>query len=301
MKLDLLGATRTLEQTMPFMLYRLLLCLGLGLTFLLLALVGAGTLIAFGSFSKNPSALAGLGAATGFIGCACGVYYFRGQWLYTLTARHLALLTAQLKNEAIPEGKAQIAYAGERVAARFASSADLSALDAATSACLQAIPALRSSLSLPNPVLQKVANTLTGWLFASHRQIVLAWHFYAESDNGWQSARTAIPCLTEHYGEMLKQRLILTAFEWAGFGALYWLMLYPTGSVAEALPVAVGVWQYVFAAVFAWVLKMAFLEPISAATLIQGFLPEVKPAPEQESALSRDSEAFRDIQKRSQN
>ncbi len=300
MKLDMLAATRTIEKTMPFMLYRLLLCLGLGLTFLLATLIGAGTLIAFSSFSKNPSALAGLGAMIGFLGCVYGAYRFRGLWLYTLTARHLAILAAQFRNDTIPEGKAQIGYAKELVAARFASSAALLELDTAISASLHAVSVLHAPLKVANPALQKAIDRLMGGLFASHRQLVLAWHFYVGNDNGWQSAGTAIPCLATHFGVMLKQRLILTAFEWAGFAALYWLMLYPTGLVADALPVAVGNWQYVFAALFAWVLTLAFLQPISTATLMQGFISEVKDEPEQAESLSRESEAFRDIRTRGQ-
>lgn len=54
-RLDILAATRTLEKTMPFILYRLLLCLGVGLTFLLATLIGAGTIIAFSALAKNSS------------------------------------------------------------------------------------------------------------------------------------------------------------------------------------------------------------------------------------------------------
>lgn len=299
-KLNVLAATRTIEKTMPFMLYRLLLCLGLGLAFLLVTLIGAGTVIAFAAFSKNPSTLSGFGAALGFIASAYGVYRFRTIWLYHLTARHLALLSAQIKGETIPEGKAQIDYARQRVTSCFPSGEELNTLDQATAASLMSISALRSPITVANPALQKAVNTLIGWLFTAHRQTVLAWHFYSGAENGWQSASVALTCLAEHFRETLKNRLILTAFEWIGFGAAYYFMLYPTGLVADALPVSVGIWQYVFALVFAWGLKMAFFEPISQATLMESLFPHIKASPEQKEALSRESEAFRELLKQSQ-
>lgn len=276
--LNVLAATRTIEKTMPFMLYRLLLCLGLGLTLLLATLVGAGTVMAFGSFAKNPAALAGLGGVLGFMACAYGFHRLRAVWLKTLTVSHLALLAGLIRRGEIPEGKAQMDYAAQQVSARFASGAELYRLDQAIKTRLREEAGRHPLPVSSNPLLQEAMNKLVGWLFTRHHQTVLAWHFYAGNADAWHDTDVAIACLTGHFRAALKNRLIMTLFEWLGWGGFYALMLYPTGLVADALPVAIGIWQYIFALVFAGCLKMAFLEPISEVTLMEGILPHVPSA-----------------------
>ncbi|MGI9212111.1 MAG: hypothetical protein ACR2HF_06525 [Methylococcaceae bacterium] len=291
--LNVLSATRTIEKTMPFMLYRLLLCLGLGLTILLATLISAGTIIAFASFAKNPSALAGVGAGLGFIASVYGAYRLRPVWFKTLSLSHLALLADQIRQKDIPEGTAQIGYAGLRVTASLPSGSELRLLDERIKACLEDIMRIHPPLVLTHPVAQKGVNLLAGGLFASLHHTVLAWHFYSDGSNAWPSARTALTCLAEHHKKILLNRLFMSVFEGLGFIAAFWLMLYPTAWVADSLPVAVGLWQYVFAAVFAWGLKMAFLEPISEATLMEGILPNILAVQEQATLLTAESEAFR--------
>ena len=63
---NLLSATRTVEATMPFMLYRLAVCLGVAFA----ALIGAGTFIAFAAFSAKPGGAANVGALMGLGGLA---------------------------------------------------------------------------------------------------------------------------------------------------------------------------------------------------------------------------------------
>lgn len=294
--LNVLSATRTIEKTMPFMLYRLLLCLGLGFTVLLATLIGAGTVIAFASFAKNPSAMAGVGAGVGFIASVYGVYRLRPLWFKTLDLSHLALLADQIRQKDIPEGTAQIGYAGLRVSASFPSDSELRRLDACIKASLKDVARIHPPLVLGHPLARQGANLLASGLFASLHHAVLAWHFYSDGSNAWLSARTAITCMAEHHKKIFLDRLFMSVFEWIGFIAAYWLMLYPTGWVADSLPVAVGLWQYVFAAVFAFGLKMAFLEPISEATLMEAILPNILAVQEQETLLIAESEAFRSMQ-----
>jgi hypothetical protein len=299
-RLDILAATRTLEKTMPFILYRLLLCLGVGLTFLLATLIGAGTIIAFSALAKNSSALAGVGASLGFLACGYAAYHFRAVWFRVLTASHLALLADHVRQHAVPVGKAQIGHAGRRVSACFPSAAELNRLDQAVKRCLMETVNLYPPLRVTHPGLQKAINLLAGRLFAAHHQTVLAWHFYTDSQNAWHSARVALTCLAEQRQAVWRNRLIMTLFEWGGWAAAYWLMLYPTGLVAESLPVAIGLWQYVFAFVFASALKVAFLEPLSETAIMEGMLPRIQAVPAQDAALTEHSEAFRLIREREQ-
>jgi hypothetical protein len=300
LNLNLLAATRTIEKTMPFMLYRLLLCLGIGLAFLLAALAGAGTVIGFSSFSRNPAAFAGIGAAAGFAACGFALYRLRAAWLYAVKASHLALLAAHAKGGPIPEGKAQIAYAKQQVAERFPQSAELFELDQSIRQTLAALPSLRLPRVFQHPQLNQAANWLIGRFFAANHQTILAWHFFSGADNAWLTAKAALTGLAGYFPPALKSRAILSAFELLGFIAAYLLLLVPAQGVAGALPVSVGAWQYVFAAVFAWTLKMAFFEPIAEAAMMENLFPHLQADSRWEEDLSRESAAFRKIQGRSE-
>ncbi len=105
---NLLAATRTVEAAMPFILYRLAVCLGIAVASLFAALAGAGTFIAFTSFSAKPGSVASFGAALGLAAFGYLLYRFRAVLFFNIKAGHLALLAKLAQGEKLPQGKAQI-------------------------------------------------------------------------------------------------------------------------------------------------------------------------------------------------
>jgi len=97
--------------------------------------------------------------------------------------------------------------------------------------------------------------------------------------------------------------MYLLAFEYIGLAITYLAMLYPVDYFASMLPVDIGFWRYVFALIFAWSFKVAFLEPIATTALSELYFSLAK----QEGGVSEAevnelklcSEAFRSIVEKS--
>ncbi|BBA34483.1 uncharacterized protein sS8_2531 [Methylocaldum marinum] len=269
---NLMAATRTIEKSMPFVLYRLLMCLAIAFAYVVITAAGAGTAIGLSSLSQNPTAFASAGAIAGFIGCAFLMYKLRPTFLYNIKAGNLALLAEQHKGNAIPEGRAQIDYAKQIVGRRFPSASGLMGLDRSIEQTLQKLPeaGLASTLSkLNNPWFSGALSRLAGRLYAANHQTVLVWLFLTDDDDPWRSARNALAAHVQYFSSIFKSRVYLGLFELLGFASGFALLLIPIRNIASTLPVSIGLWQYVFTAAFAWSLKAAFFEPIAQAAMAQ--------------------------------
>ncbi|MGX2041311.1 hypothetical protein ACWJKU_14430 [Methylocaldum sp. MU1018] len=292
--LNLLAATRLIEKSMPFVLYRLLVSLAVALGYVFMTAAGAGTAIGLGSLSQNPTAFASAGALAGFIVFAFVMYKLRANFLYNIKARNLALSAEQSKGQPIPEGKAQIDYAKQLVARRFPSVSGLAELDDAIQQTLQKLPEDQLASSLGNPRLSRVLAWIAGRLLATNHQAVLAWHFLSDADDARRSARDALAVHIQHFSRLLKSRLYLSLFELLGFAIGFAVLLIPIKGITDALPVSIGLWQYVFATAFAWTLKSAFFEPIAQAAMAQTIFGLIEQGidPESKMELDRRAPAF---------
>jgi len=295
----LLAATRTVEATMPFMLYRLAVCLGTAAASLLAALIGAGTLIAFASFSAKPGGVASFGAALGLGAFAFLVYRYRGRLFFNIQAGHLALLAELARGAKLPQGKAQIELAKQKASQIFPSPLVFLDLSETAKQVLRALPAKHCPFlgHLPNRQAYAAFLPVAGLLAQTGEQPLLALSFRDGQTNPWQAVRDGLIAHVRHFDLLTKNRLYLLAFEYLGLAAAYLAMLYPTDSAAALLPVDVGVWRYVFALIFAWSLKAAFLEPIATTALAGLYFDLAKPGGNaaESQALEGDSEAFRKI------
>jgi hypothetical protein len=266
---NLLAATRTVEAAMPFMLYRLGICLAVAFACLFAALAGAGTFIAFASFSSKPSSVASFGAALGLAALLFLLHRFRAGLFFNIKAGHLALLARLAAGEKLPQGKAQIELAKQSAAEVFPSSAGFVEIGEAVRAVLRVLPAGHCPYlgKVSNPQAAALLARLAGWAAGSGEQALLALCFVEGRKNPWQAVQAGLLAHLRHYDSLPKNRGFLMAFEYLGLLAAFAAMLYPADSVASMLPVDVGVWRYVFALIFAWSLKTAFLEPIATTAL----------------------------------
>lgn len=295
--LNLLAATRTIEKSMPFVLYRLLACLGIAFAYVFMTAAGAGTAIGLGSLSQNPTAFASAGAVAGFIGCAFLMYKLRATFLYHIKAGNLALLAEQSKGQSIPEGKAQIDYAKQLVARRFPSASGLMELDLSVKETLQKLPETYLGPALDkmnNPRLSQALTWIAGRIFSANDLAILAWLFFTNTADPWRSARNALAAHIQHFSALFKNRLYLSLFELLGFAVAFAVLLIPIKNIAGALPVSVGLWQYVFTAAFAWTLKAAFFEPIAQAAMAQTVFALIGQGidPDSEMELNRRAPVF---------
>lgn len=271
---SLLAATRTIEKSMPFVLYRFAVCLGVGLGFLLATLAGAGTLIGFGSLAKNAIAIGPFGAVLGFAGFGYAMYKIRPIWLRSIQAPLLKLLADLAKGQPLPAGAAQIDYAKRHVAQSFPSASGLFEADQDLRSRLAEMAESTASAGGDSAMAKYQAKAL-GYLFGRNHQTILAQYFYSGASDFQATATAGLATQRQHYAALLKYRIIATAFEIVGFVAAYPLLLIGIEKLVADIPINMSFWPYLFAGVFSWVLNAAFFEPIAEAAMLDSFLPLV--------------------------
>jgi hypothetical protein len=302
---NLLAATRTVEATMPFMLYRLAICLGVAFASLFAALIGAGTFIAFASFSAKQGGIANFGASIGLGVLAFFLFRYRVSLFFNMKAGHLALLAELARGEKLPQGKLLIELAIQKASQRFPQANEFNEISQTVGQVLQALPAKQCPYlgQIANKNIAVVLGELAGRLAQTADRALISQCFAAKDANPWESVRAGLVLHLRHFDWLTKNSMYLLAFEYLGLLIAYGAMLYPVDSVVSMLPVDVGVWRYVFALIFAWSLKSAFLEPIATTALAELYFNLAK----QEGGVSEAeikelescSEAFRRIEERS--
>lgn len=300
MNLNLLSATRTVEATMPFILYRLAVCLGVALASLFAALAGAGTFIAFASFSAKRGAVGDLGAALSLGALAFLLYRFRAGLFFNIQAGHLALLSELASGARLPAGKAQIDLAKQKASQHFPSPSGFQEIRLAVRQVLGQLPKTHCPLldRLQNRPLSEALAKAAGWM-AQTADLALLSNAFLQQGNPWQSARSGLLKHVRHFDLLSKSRMALLGFEYAGLFFAYLAVLYPIDSAASSLPVDVGLWRYLFAFIFAWSLKAAFFEPIATTALASLYFDLEKDGgaavETDEEPLLASSDAFRAI------
>lgn len=294
---SLLAATRSIEKSMAFVLYRFLLCMGVALGFLLATLAGAGTLVGFGSLAKNASALGPFGAVAGFGLFGFLMYRMRTNWLSLIDIPQLALLADQSSGKSLPTGAALIDYAKQRQRHSFPSISSLSELDQAMQQTLRDIAADQPLPPIRNENIKRVLAWLLASLSAFNHKTLLAWHFCLDAENPWKTAADGLGIHARHHAAMTQRRLYASLFTWAGFMAAYPLLLAGIGRLVSGIPINMSFWPYVFAGVFSWAIKTAFLDAIAEAAMMESFLALQQGAqePGNPAGLAQRSGAYRFI------
>lgn len=274
-EIDLMTAVRSIERSMAFAVYRLMLCLGAALGYLLATLAGAGTLVGFGSLAKNALSLGPIGALIGFGLFGYLMVKIRPTWLNVVNVPQLALLADQIRQVELPSGKALVEYAKRRQSESFPSTSRLFELDELIRETQGDMADLHPCPKLPadKPALKDAANKVVRWLSGLNHQTLLAWHFYRESDNAWLSAAQGLAVHERHFAGMTKNRLVATVFSWLGFLLAYPLLLGGIDLLIDGIPINFSFWPQVFAGVFAWAIKAAFFDAIAEAAMMQYFFP----------------------------
>lgn len=299
---SLLAATRAIESAMPFVLYRLIMLLGGALALLFGALGGAGTFIAFASFSKNPAAFANVGAVVGCAGVALLLHKLRAELLFKVEAGHLTLMAEQLRGGKLPAGWAQVDQAKRAATDRFEQGSVFYTLKDTLADALNALPTHYCGYvrRLRQNPLGKPAAWIIGRLVRSDALAILAAHCADNATNNpWISAQAGVLRLARQFDRLLRYRLQCLLFESAGFIALFMLLLYPIDWAVSDLPVHIGYWRYLFALVFAYSLVATFFQPIAtmamAPAYAQGKEAEPVASSAERAALAEQSEAIRRI------
>ncbi|TAN51841.1 MAG: hypothetical protein EPN21_05530 [Methylococcaceae bacterium] len=301
-EVNLLAAVRTIEKTMPMVVYRFLVSLAVGLACMLSVLAGAGIGFAAGSYGKNPGSIASIGAFIGFAACAWLIYSVRHSLLHAVRASHLLALVENREGRSLPPGRAQIDYAKQQITERFPQVSDLAQLDGDLRACLRALPSLTDDIAallpIKHPYAVKAAQLLLGQMAASLGDVLLAVVLRGKDGNAWRTGLTAVDACAAQWSRLSKNVAWMYGFMYAGWLAAFLVIQAPVFSIAAALPMAAGIWPLIFALVLSWVLKAAFFEPIATAALMEYYFNQMDGQAADVNCQARlaQLDAYRDLQ-----
>ncbi|SFZ81002.1 hypothetical protein SAMN02983003_0256 [Devosia enhydra] len=295
-------------QTLPFILFRIIVYAGIAIAYVLVTGVGAGIGWGVGAFGDADfqGASTFWGGAIG-LGLTAGALYFAREYiLYIVKAGHIAVMVELLDGGSVPQGRDQISHATEVVKARFAETHVLFALDQLVKGVLGAIIGLIQGITaiLPIPGLQNIVGLVRAFLriaLGLVDEIILAYAIRTRSTNPWESAQTALVLYTQNYKTMLRNAAWLTLITWGLSLVVFLVMLAPAAAIVALIPNAWSAGGLVFALIFAWAVKAALIEPFALACLMQAYFRTIEgqaPDPAWHSRISSVSGKFRQLGER---
>jgi len=291
---------RALVATAPFLVFRVLVYLGVVVLYLLGVGVGGslGYFLTLGA--EEPGSGVGIGGVSGFVLSGAVVYWLRETLLYAVKAGHIAVLVKWFDGESLPAGQSQITYARDQVTQRFGQASILFLLDKLIKGVLKAFNRTVMALStlIPIPGLQglvSIAGKVIETSLTFVDELILAYCMRVESENPWQDSRAALILYAQNYKIMLKSAVVLTVFAYIFALVIFLLVLGPFSLLVANFEAVAGFWGFALAVVFAWALKAALIEPFMIACMMQSYFAAIEnqePEPEWERRLEAASDKF---------
>lgn len=290
-------------KTAPFVIFRIIIYVGIAVAYVLAVGVGAGIGYGIGSIGDEPGGFAFYGGLFGFGIVSAALYWAREYLLYLVKAGHVAVLVEHFDGNALPGGRGQIEHAQAVVKERFAEASVLFGVDRLIKGILRALNRLVMSVAtfLPIPGLRELAGFVNKILNVSLTytdEIILAYNIRTRSENPWDSSKDALILYAQNYKVIAKNAVFLLLFMYAVSLFIFLIILAPVGALMALFPGSVGGVSFIIALVFAWALKAALLEPLAIAALMQVYFKAIEgqvPNPEWDQKLTAASNKFRDL------
>jgi len=294
-----------MARTLPFIGLRCAVYFGITLAYVLMTGIGSGIGWGIGGLGDEGFQMTAAfwGGAIG-LGLTAGVVYFLREYiLYIVKAGHIAVMVQLLDGQAIPDGQSQLGHARSVVKDRFAQANVLFVMDQLIKGVITAITGLVQGLTslLPIPGMQQLMGVLRAFLRVAVGlvdEVILAYAIRTESQNPWNSARTALVLYGQNATGMLKNAAWLTVFVYGLSFLAFLLLLAPAAALAYFMPGAGSAGGVIFALVFAWSIKAAVIEPFAIACLLQAYFKIIEgqsPDPVWESRLGGASRKFAEL------
>lgn len=301
-------ALSMMMRTLPFVLLRAAVYFGITLTYILATGTGIGLGWGVGAFGDDGFRATSMawGGLAGFGITGAVMYWVREYILYIVKAGHIAVLVELLDGKPLPEGRGQIAHATAVVKSRFGQASLLFALDQLVKGVIRAVTGLARGILtlLPIPALRQLMGIVEAFLRIAVGfidEVILAHAIRTRSTDPWGSAREALVLYGQNWKVMLKNAAWLTAITYGLAFVVFLVMLAPAAALVYAMP---GFWSaggFIFAVLFAWSIKAAFLEPFAVICLMQVYFKTIEgqqPDPEWEARLEQMSGHFRKLKAR---
>lgn len=291
-------------KTLPFLVFRFIVYVGIVFVYIIGMTIGAGTGYMLDRIAGTTGGFTFGGALVGFGIVGVVAYLLREYILYMVKAGHIAVLTELMDGGKIPGGKGQIDHAQAVVRERFVESSVLFGVDQLIKAILRAFNRIffRIARFLPAAgglgALVKFINTVINMSLTFLDEVILAYNIRTRSDNPWKSSRTAIVLYAQNYKAFLKNAFFLAVFIWVLTFVVFIVALMPAAALVTILPQTAGIFTVIIALLFAWGVKQALIEPFGMISLMQVFFKVTEgqePNPEWENKLEGVSKKFGEL------
>lgn len=297
-----------LLRTLPFLLLRMLVYAGITLAYVIGIGGGSGVGWVIGRAGGADAATGGAfwGALVG-VGVISGIMYWAREYLlYLVKAGHIAVLVELLQGKSIPGGRGQIDYATSVVKERFIESSVLFGVDRLVAGILRAFNrvVMRVANFLPIPGIDgvaKFAGTVITMSLTYVDEVILAYNIRNRIENPWAGARDGVVLYAQNYKNLLKNALWLTLIVWGATLAIFLIVFLPVAALATLVPSIGGFWTFALAAITAWGLKAALVDPLAMAALLQCYFKAIEgqqPNPEWAGKLESMSGKFGELKQK---
>lgn len=272
-----------LLRTMPFLILRMLVYAGITLAYVIGIGGGSGVGWVIGRVGGPEAATGGAfwGALAG-LGIISGVMYWAREYLlYLVKAGHIAVLVELLEGKEIPGGRGQIEHATAVVKERFVESSVLFGVDRLIAGILRAFNRIMMRVAnfLPIPGmdgLAKFAGAVITLSLTYVDEVILAYNIRNKIENPWEGARDGIVLYAQNYKNMLKNALWLTLIVWGLTLLIFLIVFAPVAALAALVPSVGGFWTFALAAITAWGLKAALVDPLAMTALLQTYFKAIE-------------------------
>ncbi|CAA0106400.1 Uncharacterised protein [Starkeya nomas] len=290
-------------RTWPFVLLRLAVYSLIAAGFVFGTVLGLVIGWIVGNALSGESGLVGatIGGLCG-LGLVFGVLWWVRQYLvYLIKAGHVAAMDALLRGGKLPSGLPQIAHAVATVKARFLEVNVLFGIDILIRGGVHALVGLLDILTFWIPGFRAVNNLINAVLTIALGlvdEIVLAYIIRREDEPPADAARDGLVLYAQNAGPLIRNAVWIVLFRLVALALIFLLVLGPAIALAYALPDGLAGAGVIFAAIFAWGLAAALIEPLAIAALLQAYDRAIRgqtPDPEWTAKLDEASSAFRDL------
>lgn len=292
-----------LLRTLPFLLLRLMVYIGITVAYIIAVGVGSGIGLVMGKVAGNGGTGAGLGGFVGFAIVTGLLFWAREYLLYLVKAGHIAVLVELMAGRTIPGGRSQIDYARDIVKQQFATSSMLFGLNQLIRGILRAFNRLTVSIAswLPIPGLDglvKVVDAVVNTSLSHLDQVILAQILRTRSANPWATARDSVVLYAQNFKGVLKNAAFLTLFVWVLTLVIFLVVFTPIVALIGLFHVHAGFWSFALTLIAALSLKAALIDPFAMIALLQVYDRVTEgqtPNPEWIAKLEGMSTQFREL------
>lgn len=300
---NLMAAARLMGRTSPFIFLRLLVYVGITLAYIVVTGLGAGIGYGLSSMGEGEGGGAAIGGLLGFAIVSGILYWAREYLLYLIKAGHIAVLVELMQGRELPAGRSQIEHGQQVVKERFKEASVLFGVDQLIKGILRLLNRMVMSVSrlIPIPALEQLAGIVNRIITTSLTyvdEVMLGYNIKTGSDNPWQSSKDALILYAQNYKVMLKNAVFLMLFMYVSAFVIFLLVLGPVAGIAALFPGSLGFWSFLSAALLAWSLKAALLEPLAVTAMMEVYFKTIEgqtPNPEWDEKLSQASDKFREL------